>query len=308
MHPTPDIHSKQPNNQKRNRKNLLLHNMNFSIEINDLTFCYKQDYNKQTEPVFKNLSLNFEKGKRYIVTGLNGSGKSTLLKLIGGKTLTEYGAVKVNDKDPFRETSSNFDIAFINNDWGTQTVAFTGYNIPLQSSLKVKEMMVKLKETYPERNQELIKVLGINEEWSMNAISEGQRKRVQLYLGLIQPFKVCLLDEITVNLDILVKHRFMDYLKKQSIENKATIIYVTHIFDGLDDWYTHLIYIKKNREMITQTRQNIQANNKHKEVYSYLLHEFLKEEPDNEKEDDPKHTYNKNAGGYSHGILTELLL
>ena len=178
--------------------------MNFSIEINDLTFCYKQDYTKQTEPVFKNLSLNFEKGKRYIVTGLNGSGKSTLLKLIGGKTLTEYGAVKVNDKDPFRETSSNFDIAFINNDWGTQTVAFTGYNIPLQSSLKVKEMMVKLKETYPERNQELIKVLGINEEWSMNAISEGQRKRVQLYLGLIQPFKVCLLDEITVNLDILV--------------------------------------------------------------------------------------------------------
>ena len=39
--------------------------------------------------------------------------------------------------------------------------------------------------------------------------------------------------------------------------------------------------------MITQTRQNIQANDKHKEVYSYLLHEFLKEELDNEKEDDP---------------------
>jgi CCR4-NOT complex subunit CAF16 len=111
-----------------------------------------------------------------------------------------------------------------------------------------------------------------------------------------------------VNLDILVKHRFMDYLKNQSIKNKATIIYVSHIFDGLDNWYTHLIYIKKNREMITQTRQNIQANDKHKEVYSYLLHEFLKEEPDSEKEEDPKNIYNKNAGGYSHGILTELLL
>ena len=63
MYPTRYSFRKIRNGQKRNRKKLLLHNMNFSIEINDLTFRYKQDYNKQTEPVFKNLSLNFEKGK-----------------------------------------------------------------------------------------------------------------------------------------------------------------------------------------------------------------------------------------------------
>ena len=93
-------------------------------------------------------------------------------------------------------------------------------------------------------------MLGINEEWAMNAISEGQRKRVQLYLGLIQPFKVCLLDEITVNLDILVKS-FYEIFKKGKYEHWGNhIAYVTHIFDGLDDWYSHLIYIKKNRELI----------------------------------------------------------
>ena len=235
--------------------------------------------------------------------------KSTLLKLIGEKTTTQYDAIKVNNKDPFRETSCNFDIAFINNDWGTQTVAFTGYNVPLQSSLKVKEMMVKLKETYPERNQELIEVLGINEEWAMNAISEGQRKRVQLYLGLIQPFKVCLLDEITVNLDILVKHRFMKYLKKESMNTGATILYVTHIFDGLDDWYSHLIYIKKNRELILQTKEDIN-NHAFKEIYSYLLHTFLEEERTliNQKERRKTERYiQKNAGGYSHGVLTDVL-
>lgn len=288
-------------------------NMSATIEIRDLTFQYNQAYaSTQTDPVFKDLSLTFEKGNRYVITGLNGCGKSTLLKLIGGKTLTQYDAIKVNDKDPFRETSCNFDIAFINNDWGTQTVAFTGYNVPLQSSLKVKEMMVKLKQTYPERNQELIDVLGINEEWAMNAISEGQRKRVQLYLGLIQPFKVCLLDEITVNLDILVKHRFMDYLKRESMATGATILYVTHIFDGLDDWYSHLIYIKKNREIILQTKEKINDHPENKEIYPYLLHEFLKEErtliKQKEKEEKPNDIYKKNAGGYSDGVLTEIVL
>ena len=284
--------------------------MSPTIEIRDLTFQYNQgNAITQTDPVFKDLSLTFEKGNRYVITGLNGCGKSTLLKLIGGKTLTQYNAIKVNNKDPFRETSSNFDIAFINNDWGTQTVAFTVYNVPLQSSLKVKEMMVKLNKTYPERNQELIDVLGINEEWAMNAISEGQRKRVQLYLGLIQPFKVCLLDEITVNLDILVKHRFMEYLKRESTTTGATILYVTHIFDGLDDWYSHLIYIKKNREMILRTKQEI-SNHAFKEVYSYLLHAFLEEErtliKQKEKEEKPNDRYKKNAGGYSHGVLTDV--
>ena len=45
-----------------------------------------------------------------------------------------------------------------------------------------------------------------------------------------------MLDEITTNLDILVKHSFKQYLKKESVVQKACILYVTHIFDGLNDF------------------------------------------------------------------------
>ena len=44
------------------------------------------------------------------------------------------------------------------------SVAFAGYSLPLQSGLKVNDMMVKLKETFPDRNKELIDVLNINTE------------------------------------------------------------------------------------------------------------------------------------------------
>ena len=269
------------------------------IEINNLTFSYKN------QEIFKNLSLNIKNNSCYVLSGLNGTGKSTLLKVIGGKTLANYDSVKVLGKDPFRDTSSNYNISFINNEWGTRTVAFTGHDMPIHSSLKVKEMMKKLKDEYPDRNEELINVLGINTEWELNSISEGQRKRVQLYLGLIQPFKVCLLDEITVNLDILVKDRFMNYLKKESIQNNSCIIYVTHIFDGLEEWCTDLIYIKKNREIEFKNINEIPNKN----IYQYLLENFKKEHQYNyneEEEENKQQFCQKNAGGYSNGVLINM--
>ena len=262
------------------------------LNINNLNFSY------ENKKIFSNLNLKLYTNNCYLLCGLNGCGKSTLLKIIGGKVLCNYDSVKVLNLDPFRDTTLNKDITFVNNEWGTRTVAYSGYNIPLQSELIVKDMMLKIKEEYPERNQELIDVLDINVNWKLNSLSEGQRKRVQLYLNLIKPFKICLLDEITVNLDILVKDKFMNYLKKQSLINKCCIIYVTHIFDGLDDWFTNIIYMKKDRSL------KIINKNDCNDVYKYLLNAFKKEYvKEDEKEENEKKILKKNAGGYSNGVL-----
>lgn len=265
------------------------------IQICGLTFFYDD------RCIFRDLSLQFEAGGRYLIVGLNGCGKSTLLKLLGGKMLSPSGSIQVLDKDPFRDTILNNHISFLNNEWGTRTVAYSGYNMPLQSGMQVKEMMVVLKEKHPERNRELMDVLKINPEWKLNAISEGQRKRVQLYLGLIQPFDICLLDEITVNLDILIKDRFMEYLKKESRERNCCILYITHIFDGLDDWCTHLLHIQKNSE-VGYFGLKPEGNM----LYPFLL-SLLQKEEDNipEEEERKPSNYRKNAGGYTSGVLID---
>jgi CCR4-NOT complex subunit CAF16 len=66
-------------------------------------------------------------------------------------------------------------------------------------------------------------------------------------MGLLKPFKVLLLDEITVDLDVLARANLLTYLKKECEERGATIIYATHIFDGLDDWPTHIVYIARGK-------------------------------------------------------------
>jgi len=127
--------------------------------------------------------------------------------------------------------------------------------------IRVGGMMERLQEAYPERRDELVSLLDINLEWRMHRVSDGQRRRVQLFLGLIQPFKVLLLDEVTVSLgkvvfnlfmfvclfviDIIVRRNLLAYLERESSERGAVVIYATHILDGLDNWPTHIHFLSQ---------------------------------------------------------------
>lgn len=78
----------------------------------------------------------------------------------------------------------------------------------------------------PVRRAKLIEVLDINPDWRMHTVSDGQRRRVQICLGLLKPFDVLLLDEITVDLDVLGRADLMQFLKEECQQRGASIVYV----------------------------------------------------------------------------------
>lgn len=100
---------------------------------------------------------------------------------------------------------------------------------------------------YPERTAELLELMDANPDWHMNATSDGERRRVQIVMGLMKPFKALLLDEVTVDLDVVVRQDLLAFLKKESEERGATILYATHIFDGLGGWPTHVAHMAQGR-------------------------------------------------------------
>lgn len=55
--------------------------------------------------------------------------------------------------------------------------------------------------------------------------------------------KVLLLDEITVDMDVVGRLDLLDFFRQECEERGATILYATHIFDGLEAWLTHIAYI-----------------------------------------------------------------
>jgi CCR4-NOT complex subunit CAF16 len=69
---------------------------------------------------------------------------------------------------------------------------------------------------YTERRDELVNVLDIDLTWRMHAVSDGERRRVQLAMGLLRPWTILLLDEITVDLDLLSRSNFLGFLKKET--------------------------------------------------------------------------------------------
>lgn len=209
------------------------------INVRDLTFGYVG-----REPVLRNLNMQLTNGARCLLIGANGAGKSTILRILSGRHLTKPDeAVTVLGRSAFHDTRLNFERSYLDTDWGMRTVAFAGYGCPLQADIPVHGMMQKLQEEYPERRDHLLKLLGVDPEWRMHQVSDGQRRRVQIFLGLIRPFKILLLDEVTVSLDVVVRQDLLRWLKVESETRGATILYATHIFDGLDDWPTHLHYL-----------------------------------------------------------------
>ncbi len=56
-----------------------------------------------------------------------------------------------------------------------------------------------------------------------------------------------LLDEITVDLDVVGRLQLLQFFREECEQRGATILYATHIFDGLEGWITHLAYMEDGR-------------------------------------------------------------
>jgi CCR4-NOT complex subunit CAF16 len=183
------------------------------------------------------------RGSRTLLVGDNGAGKSTLLRILSGRHMHERGAVTVLGRESFFDTALNESRAYLGTDWGKRTVAFSGHGQPLMADIGVAEMMVELQAEFRPRRDELVALLGIDLEWRMHQLSDGQRRRVQIMLQLLRPVEILLLDEITTDLDLLTRQDFLSHLRVMSERDGVTVVYATHIFDGLDEWPTHLAFI-----------------------------------------------------------------
>ena len=62
-----------------------------SIGVNNLSFSYDN-----VTPVLNNISIDFQKGKKYVITGVNGCGKSTLIKFLCKLYMSPGGTIIVN--------------------------------------------------------------------------------------------------------------------------------------------------------------------------------------------------------------------
>jgi len=99
----------------------------------------------------------------------------------------------------------------------------------------------------------------VEREWSIYRLSDGQRRRVQLLMGLARKSELLLLDEVTTDLDVYARHNLLAFLKQESEERGVTIIYATHIFDGLENWATDVVFLTNGKIDISSPLSELEA-------------------------------------------------
>jgi len=169
-------------------------------------------------------SLTLPAGSRCLLCGANGAGKSTLLQVLGGKTMVDADAVHVLGVPPFHTPAltCSGDLSYLGSQW-RRTVASAGYDIPIGGDIPAGEMIGNVAGVDPERRRALIAMLDIDVNWSMMRVSDGQRRRVQICLGLLKPYRVLLCDEITVDLDVCARLDLLSFFKQECEQVRSSI-------------------------------------------------------------------------------------
>jgi CCR4-NOT complex subunit CAF16 len=199
-----------------------------ALEVRGLTFAYPGG-----PLVLRGLDFTLPKGVRCLLVGGNGTGKTTLLSLAAGRHMVAPEVLRVLGRPAFYDTTL------------VESVSFIGGSFPVDVDLGVDEMLAT-RPAQAARRSRLLQLLGVDPRWRMNRVSDGQRRRVQILLGLLQPATLYLLDEVTTDLDVLARADLLAFLHEET-DRGATLLYATHILEGLEGWATHLSHLSDGR-------------------------------------------------------------
>lgn len=235
----------------------------WGIAVNNLDFSYPGIDGSPIEgqePLIKDMDLKLKPGSCCLLLGANGAGKTTLLKILGGKHMVPKGKVLIHGREAFYDTALTTSgmLSYIGGNW-QRDVAFAGYGVALAGDFAASKMLDSIPGVDPARKKRIIEVLDVNPEWRMHQVSDGQRRRVQLAYGLMTPYSVLLLDEITVDLDVLGRADLMSFLRQECEERSVTIVYATHIFDGLEQFATHVAFVAGGKLRFCKEMEDIEG-------------------------------------------------
>lgn len=219
------------------------------VDVRGLDFAYREGLVSPVTgpPVLRDLHFSLPRGVRCLLVGANGAGKTTLLTVLAGKHLVPDAAVRVLGRPAFSDTSL------------VQHVSFIGGAFPLDVDISVDEILAARPDADAVRRDRLMSVLGVERRWRMARVSDGQRRRVQILLGLLRPYELLLLDEVTTDLDVVARADLLGLLREESEQRGATLLYATHILDGLETWATHLAWIDRGAIRLYEPIDGIEA-------------------------------------------------
>lgn len=194
--------------------------MSAVIEVHELRKSYG------ALSVVKGISLSIQQGEIFAILGPNGAGKTTSVEILEGFRTADSGTVRVLDTDPAIKGKAALQ-------WRDRI------GIVLQSTQDTAELTVREAITHfasyysnPREVNDVINLVGLNEKADDRArtLSGGQRRRLDVGLGIVGRPEVLFLDEPTTGFDPEARRAFWLLIRKLRDEG-TTILLTTHYLD-----------------------------------------------------------------------------
>lgn len=198
------------------------------IETYELRKSFK--VRKNTVEAVKGVDLRVDAGEVFGFLGPNGAGKTTTLRMLATLLPPDGGRATVAGRDLLRDPARVRErIGYVGQAGGVDASATARENLVLQARL----YGLRNAEAHA-RAQELIDVLELSAFADRAGnYSGGQKRRLDLALGMVHRPALLFLDEPTTGLDPQSRARLWDEVRRLR-ERGATIFLTTHYLDEAD--------------------------------------------------------------------------
>ncbi len=203
------------------------------IEVSGLRKTYRG------REVVRGLDLSVARGEVFALLGPNGAGKTTTTEILEGHRQRDGGEVRVLGTDP----------GTAGRRWRAR-IGIVLQDTDDAADLTVAEMVRHLAGLYPDPRPvaEVIDLVGLVEKRSskIRALSGGQRRRLDVALGIVGRPELLFLDEPTTGFDPEARRRFWDLIRDLAAEG-TTILLTTHYLEEAESLADRLAVLADGR-------------------------------------------------------------
>jgi ABC-2 type transport system ATP-binding protein len=216
-----------------------------------MTAVHVRDLHKHYggNPAVGGVEFDIAAGEVFALLGPNGAGKSTTVEILEGHRSRDSGEVSVLGADPGEATR----------EWRSRI------GIVLQTSneapeLTVREMVRHFSGYYPSPRDadQVIEAVGLSEkaDAKLAQLSGGQRRRVDVALGIIGNPELIFLDEPTTGFDPEARRQFWKLIEGLA-DGGTTILLTTHYLDEAEALADRVGVIARGKVLEINTPQKL---------------------------------------------------
>ena len=222
------------------------------LEVQNLSKVFDANTDNEKD-VLKDVSLQVARNEFLCILGPSGCGKTTLLRCIAGFEGYE-GSVLVNGQE---RRLPGTDRIMVFQDFNQ---LFPWKTVEKNIQYPLKRQGIRDKAMLKERSEDVLQKVKLSgyEKYYPYKLSGGMKQRVAIAKALALKPEIILMDEPFAALDAMTRNELQDELMRISLEEKCTIIFITHNIQEAIVLGTRILVLAQEGKIVVDEKNRIE--------------------------------------------------